>query len=775
MTEPRFTVEPWTVREPHVDPEAMAISESVFALSNGYLGTRGTLDEVEPHGERGTFLAGVHETHPLAYPESAYGNPDEGQVIVRVADATSLRLVVDGIPLDVRTADVTAHERCLDLRTGVLERRLTWRTPRGTTMELHTRRLVSLTERAVVAVRYELWALDGPAHVVVRSELAVGTGRPEVENPDPRVAEALDHPFEVAHLTCDATGGALVARTRRTRIAIAAAVQHEVTGAGDVSTEAVSDDHIVTCVTAELDAGAALRIDKFAGQVWHTDSAADSMLEAARGVVDAGVDRGWAGLAADQRAVLDGFWRDADVEIDGDDELQQGVRYSLFVLFTSTACLCGAPLGGKGLSGLGYSGHTFWDIEGFVVPALSLLAPDAARRLLEWRAGTLDHARARAREIDVRGATFAWRTIDGTEASAYWPASTAAMHINADIARAFRLYGHVTGEDAPGALDVLVETARLWASIGHADAVGAWHYFGMTGPDEYTGFVDDNVFTNLMAGANLRWAAAACEERRREAAGLGVTDEEIARWRAVAEAIHIPWDEERGVHPANENFLTYREWRFEDKKNLYPVQEHQHYAKFYRRQVLKQADLVQAIWWCGAGFTDEQVARDVDHYEARTVRDSSLSACVQAVVCAQAQHPDLAYRYLREAALMDLRNVNDDTEKGQHLASVGGTWLAVAAGLGGLREDREELTLAPLLPAAISRLAYRLRWRGSHLRVEIGAGFTTVTVLDGPAVPVVIDGNRLEASPGRPAVAPLREPTPLLLEPTQPVGREPRV
>lgn len=204
------------------------------------------------------------------------------------------------------------------------------------------------------------------------------------------------------------------------------------------------------------------------------------------------------------------------------------------------------------------------------------------------------------------------------------------------------------------------------------------------------------------------------------------------------------------------------------------MQQHQHYAKFYRRQVLKQADMVQALWWCREDFTAEQVARDVDYYEARTVRDSSLSACVQAVVCAQAQHPDLAYRYLRESALTDLADVRGDTVKGLHMASVGGTWLAFAAGLGGLREDADDLELSPLLPSQLVRMRYRVRWRDRLLDVETTGQGTTITMLRGDEpVDVIVDGVRLEVAPGRPASAPLRVPAPLLPEPTQPVGREP--
>ncbi|SET73247.1 glycoside hydrolase family 65 protein [Geodermatophilus poikilotrophus] len=776
MTAPTLDVDPWLVREPHVEPGTMPVAESLFSLSNGYVGIRGTLDEVEPFGMRGTYLSGVYETHPLSYPEGGYGQPEVGQAMLTVADGTPLRLLVDGVPLDLREFELDVHERTLDLRAGTLDRRVRWATPSGTTVEVSSRRLVSLVERSVCAVRYEVRVLDRPAHVVVRSELAAGEVTPAgVDNDDPRVAECLDEAFEPRAQIGNASGGALVERTRRSGITVAAAVGHEVDG-GRVSTR-VDEQHVVTTVAADLRPGEGVTVVKVVGYSWSHDAGSDSVLAEASGAVSSAFDLGWEGLLAGQRAALDELWATADVEVDGDPELQQALRYTVFQLFSSAACISGAPVGAKGLTGIGYSGHTFWDVEGFVVPALTLLRPDAAARLLRWRAATLDLARERARTLGLAGASFAWRTISGREVSAYWPASTAAMHVNADIARAFWLHQNVTGRDLDtlGGLAVLVETARSWVSAGHEDAAGAWHLYGMTGPDEYTGVVDDNVFTNLMARRNLRWAADACERLPERASELGVDDAETAAWRSAADAVHVPWDERLRVHPMNDNFTTYREWPFEDERDHYPVQEHHHYADFYRRQVLKQADLVQALWWCRDEFTAEEVARDVDYYEARTVRDSSLSAAVQAVVCAQAQHPDLALRYLREAALVDLRDVRGDTPNGLHLAAVGGTWLAFVAGLGGLREDAEDLEIAPLLPSSLSRTAYSVTWRGSLLRVETTREGTTVTLVRGEEpVTVVVDGAPLSVTTAAPVHAPLRDPTPLLDEPSQPVGREPR-
>lgn len=776
MAAPTLDTDPWLVREPHVDPGTLAVAESLFSLSNGYVGIRGTLDEVEPHGMRGTYLSGVYETHPLSYPEGGYGHPEEGQALLTVADGTPLRLLVDGVPLDVREVRPQVHERTLDLRAGTLDRRVRWTALSGTTVEVSSQRVVSLAERSVCAVRYEVRALDGPAHVVVRSELAAGEVTPTgVENDDPRVAPALDRPFEPRAQIGDATGGAIVERTRRSGITVAAAVGHEVDG-GRVSTH-VDEQHVVTTVAADLGPGEAVTIVKAVGYGWSHDAGSDSLLGEASAAVSSALDLGWEGLLAAQRTVLDELWATADVEVDGDPELQQALRYSVFQLFSAAACVSGAPVGAKGLTGMGYSGHTFWDVEGFVLPALTLLHPDAAARLLRWRAGTTDLARERAQTLGLEGTAFAWRTISGREVSAYWPASTAAVHVNADIARAFWLYQNATGTDLDtlGGLAVLVGTARLWMSIGHEDAAGAWHLFGMTGPDEYTGVVDDNVFTNLMARRNLRWAADACQRLQERAVELGVDPAETATWRAAAAAVHVPWDQGLRVHPMNENFTTYREWPFEDERDSYPVQEHRHYAEFYRRQVLKQADLVQALWWCRDEFTAEEVARDLEYYEARTVRDSSLSAAVQAVVCAQAQHPDLALRYLRECALVDLRDVQGGTAQGLHLAAVGGAWLAFVAGLGGLREDHEDLELAPLLPSSLSRTAWSVTWRGALLRVETTREGTTVTLVRGEGpVTVVVDGAPLTVTAAEPASAPLRAPAPLLGEPRQPAGREPR-
>jgi alpha,alpha-trehalose phosphorylase len=779
MPQPSNEASAWQVRESALDLGAHGASESVFALSNGYVGVRGTLDEAQPSASRGTFMSGVHEYHPLSYPEGGYGHPEHGQAIVGVADGSTVHLQVDGVPLDVRESPPEQHDRVLDLREGTLRRETEWVTPRGARMRLTSTRIVSLVQRPVAAVHYVVEAVDRPVQVVLRSGLVANGTPPKVENSDPRVAAALEKPFHPEIHHCHDTGGVLVHRTGQSGIGVAAAVEHDVDlpAGGAVSTQCDAD-HVVTTVVADVGPGESVGFVKY---LCHS-SAADDPADDLRGQVLAAMAgarrRGWDGLLADQRAELDEYWAGADVEIDSDPELQLAIRFDLFQLLQAAACVSRAPVGAKGLTGGGYSGHTFWDVEGFVLPALTLLRPRDAARLLQWRSSTLDRARDRAQVLDLGGASFPWRTIDGHETSAYWPASTAAMHVNADIARAFRWWADVTGEDLTtvGGVDVLVETARVWAAMVHEDHEGRIHLLGMTGPDEYTGVVDDNVFTNLMARRNLRAAADACEEHPEHVGRLSVTADELQRWRALADAIHVPYDAVRGVHPSSEGFTTYREWDFEAKRDGYPVEEHFHYAKIYRRQVVKQADLVLALWWCSEAFTPEQTARDLDYYELRTVRDSSLSACVQAVVCARVGHLDLALEYLREAALVDLRDIQQDAEEGLHLASAAGSWLAVVCGFGGLDPEGGELRLAPRLPERLHRIAFRLGWRGRRLGVEITRSGTTVRLLDGAAgeVALQIDGEALTVTADRPATAPLRTPQPPTPAPRQPPGRAPR-
>ncbi|MEV6492353.1 glycosyl hydrolase family 65 protein [Actinoplanes sp. NPDC051633] len=773
-----FPVEPWQVREAGLELDRLAQTESVLALANGHIGLRGNLDEGEPHIIAGTYLNSYYEQRPLPYSEIGYGYPEQGQTVVNVTDGKLLRLMVDDEPFHVAHGRLIEHERVLDLRDGVLRRTVEWASPAGRRVRIRSSRLVSFTHRAVAAVDYEVEAVDHDVRITVQSGLVANEEQPQ-KSDDPRVAAALHRPLVAVGQDTEQHGAVLLHRTRTSRLLMAAGMDHTIEAPGDYDEEIdVRDDWARTTVVTVLRPGERLRVTKFLGYAWSSSRSPQSVRDQVAGALTHARYAGWEGLAADQRAYLDEFWDAADVEIDGDPVLQQAVRFGLFHVLQAGARAERRAVAAKGLTGPGYDGHAFWDTEGYVLPLLTYIAPHAAADALRWRHSILDQARHRARTLGLAGAAFPWRTIHGEECSAYWPAGTAALHMNAVIARAIERYREVTGDDAlerECGLEILVETARLWISHGHHDADGVWHIDGVTGPDEYSGVADDNVFTNLMAAQNLRAAVAACARRPEEAARLGVRPEEPAAWQKAADAVHVAYDERLGVHEQSADFTRYAPWDFAGEHPGEPLMMHAPYFQLYRRQVIKQADLVLAMHWCPEHFTAEQKARNVDYYERITVRDSSLSACTQSVMCAEVGHLDLAHDYAWEAALVDLRDLHANTRDGLHMASLAGAWSTVVEGFGGLREDGSTLTLAPRLPAGITGLRFRLRHSGLRLLVEVDHETARVSLRDGAdgRLPIRLYDEPVEVSAGEPVVRPVVALKPLLPRPEQPPGYAP--
>ena len=506
-----FPVEPWQLRETHLDLDTLAQTESLFALSNGHIGLRGNLDEGEPHSLPGTYLNSVYELRELPYAEAGYGYPESGQTVINVTNGKLIRLLVDDEPFDVRYGDVNAHERRLDLRAGTLEREVDWTTPSGRRVRVRSVRLVSLTQRAIAAIRFTVAPLDGrPVRVVVQSELVANEQLPATTG-DPRVAATLDQPLQAEHQAAHELSSVLVHSTKRSDVRVAAAMDHEVGGAADFSTHnEVYADLARMSVTCTLQPDERLDVVKYLAYGWSSQRSVPAVRDQVAAAITGARHAGWDGLLAEQREYLDGFWDAADVEVEGDAELKQAVRFALFHVMQAGARAERRPIPAKGLTGNGYDGHCFWDTETFVLPVLTYTVPQAVADALRWRCSILDLAQERAALLGLRGATFPWRTIRGQECSAYWPAGTAAFHINADIADAVLRYVAATDDadfEATDGLRLLVETARLWRSLGHHDVAGNFRIDGVTGPDEYSAIADNNVFTNLMAFRRIGRAA----------------------------------------------------------------------------------------------------------------------------------------------------------------------------------------------------------------------------------------------------------------------------
>jgi alpha,alpha-trehalose phosphorylase len=773
-----FETDGWQLRESELNQDRLAQTESIFTLSNGHIGVRGNLDEGEPHGLPGTYLNGFYETRPLPYAEAGYGYPEAGQTVVNVTNGKIIRLLIDDELFDLRYGRLIHHERTLDFRTGLLHRQVEWHSPGHRGIRVRSTRMVSLVQRAVMGIEYEVEVLDGPARVVVQSELVANEELP-VTSRDPRVAAALERPLVSAEHMATGVHGYLSHRTRRSGLGLAAAMEHicDAPDPWETQVESYEDSARVT-VIAELSPGQKVRLVKLVAYGWSAERSVPALRAQVAAALAAARHTGWAGMLAEQREYLDRFWESADVHVDGDPQIQQAVRFGIFQILQAGARAEGRAIPAKGLTGPGYDGHAFWDTESYVLPVLTYTLPSAAADALRWRHSILPQAKERARQLGLAGAAFPWRTIAGEECSAYWPAGTAAFHVTADIADAVARFQLAAGSEDYAkrfVADLLVESARLWISLGYFDAAGEFRIDGVTGPDEYSAIADNNVYTNMMAKRNLRAAVAAVQAPGADRSQLpDVTDDEVSTWQRAADHMRLPYDERLQVHSQADGFTDHAVWDFDGTSaEQYPLLLNFPYFDLYRKQVVKQADLVLALYRASNEFTADQKQRAFEYYERLTVRDSSLSACVQAIMAAETGHLDLAYDYWGEAALMDLDDLEHNTSDGLHIASLAGAWLVAVAGFGGMRDTEDgKLLFCPRLPGALRSLTFNLLWRGAHLNVVISPGEVRYTCNGDSHIDLVHYTEEVRVGPGGTQIRKIpaeRERT----RPRQPAGREP--
>ena len=692
-----FETSPWELSWRGMDVDKIGATESLFALSNGHIGLRGTFEEGEPVDQPGTYLNGFYELRDLPYAESGYGYPESGQTVVNVTDGKVIRLLVEDEPMDLRYGRTVEHERVLDFRTGTLRRSTLWTSPTGRTVRIRSERLVSFTKRTVVAIRYEVEPVGEDMKLVLQSDLLANEPIPTPDN-DPRLAAALDNPLVSALADCEDSSAVLVHHTKRSGLTVAAAMSHELEAPDNADTSIRADGDLARMtVAANVPQGTKLVLTKYIAYGWSARRSVPALRSQVEAALAMAGETGWESLKAEQAAYLDEFWDDADIVIEGDPELQQAVRFSLFHVLQAGARGQSRSIPAKGLTGPGYDGHTFWDTESFILPMLTYTVPGAVGEELRWRHSTLAQAKARAAELGQHGAMFPWRTINGDECSGYWPAGTAGVHVSADIANATARYLRATSDEAfeiECGVELLVEIARFFAGFGHHDGSGRFRIDGITGPDEYTAIVNNNVFTNLAAQQALRDAVAVVHRQPAVARDLGVTDDESAHWTACADDMTVPFDEVLGVHQQCEAFTLLDRWDFEASQGRYPLLLNYPYFDLYRKQVVKQADLVFAMYLFGEHFTPEQKLKNFDYYYPITVRDSSLSACCEAVTAAEVGYLDLAYDLMSESVFTDLHDLHSNVTAGLHIAALAGAWTDCVAGFGGMRDFGGNITFA---------------------------------------------------------------------------------
>ena len=774
----RFPIEPWKLTEAVYSTVDLGVTESLFAVGNGYLGMRANVEEGREAHTHGTFINGFHETWPIRHAEEAFGFARTGQTIVNVPDNKTMKLYVDDEPMLLSVADLESYDRSLDFRDGVLRRDIVWRTPGGKRVKVTSTRMVSFTQRHLAILSIEVTLLDHEAPVVISSQtLNRQDGKDEYHvraaamggGADPRKAESFESRVLEPQSHWSKDNRILLGyRCSNSKMTLGVGVDHTIATENSYNTLIFDDEDTGKMVfRVQARPGLPIKINKIVS--YHTSRGVPSreLIDRCRRTLDRVGEQGVEVQYAAQREWLDGFWERSDVEVPGQPALQQAIRWNLYQVAQATARAEQSGVPAKGVTGSGYSGHYFWDTEIYVLPFLTYTNPSMARSALRFRYNMLEAAKRRARELAQSGALFPWRTISGDEASAYYAAGTAQYHIDADISYALCKYVAASGDEAfmnREGIDILVETARMWADLGFwRDKGSGWrsfHIHGVTGPDEYTTVVNDNLFTNVMARFNLGMAAEVLqrmelhdgEDYRRLVQRLNISHEEVEEWARAAKAMSIPYDAATGINPQDSHFLDREMW---DLKNTppekFPLLLHYHPLVIYRFQVLKQADVVLALFLQGDHFSREQKRADFDYYDPITTGDSTLSGVVQSIIAAEVGYHDLALRYFHNALFVDLADLHDNTTDGVHVASTGGVWNILVYGFGGMRDHNGVITFDPRLPSSWTGLTFQITLRGTRVRVNLTRDEICFEVVEGDTADMYVRGKRVVVRAGTPS------------------------
>ncbi|MDN7246480.1 glycoside hydrolase family 65 protein [Planococcus shenhongbingii] len=735
----------WKLTKCELDNPNLLLDESILSLGNGYLGVRGNFEEGYPESFssiRGTYINAFHDEVEIVYGEKLYGYPVMQQKILNVIDAQSVQIYLDDELFSMFEGEIIHFERSLHMEAGFVERIIHWKSPKGKEVKIHFRRLTSFITRELFAIAINIEPIDGIRQVKIISAVE-GDVSNFVDLRDPRVASGHAKRLYVMEARKEEDYSIVKDLTYVTQLEVACVT------ATDICAEKYSyESQAAESRVEEIYLCEGNRPIEFTKFNVYTDTLRHGIevVEEARKIQERLEETSFEDLLMEQREYLDRFWLHSDVEIDGDAALQEGIRFNLYHLLQSVGKDPHSNISAKGLSGEGYEGHYFWDTEIFMFPVFLMTNPEIAKNLLLYRYSILDSARARATVLGhKKGALFPWRTINGPESSAFFPAGTAQYHISADIAYSYIQYYLVTKDEAflkdVGA-EVLFETARLWVDTGHMDN-GQFKIDCVTGPDEYTCIVNNNYYTNVMAKHNLLWAARVYQQIKendemhfdRLTEHLKLTDEEVTEWREAGEKMFLPYNEAYKINAQDDSFLQKARWNLDEiPPYKFPMLLNYHPLALYRYQVCKQADTVLAHFLLEDEQSFETIKNSYDYYEQITTHDSSLSYCIFSIMASKLGYREKAYQYFQETARLDLDNSHGNTKDGLHMANMGGSWLTIVYGFAGLRIKEDGLHLAPALPDEWNSFAFHFQFHGRLIYMRIDKESVSYQLIEGGKV-----------------------------------------
>lgn len=741
----------WIISDNSLHKKNLLKNESIFNVANGYIGIRGNFEENYPKDFptiRGTYINAFYEKVSIPYGEKAYAFPETMQKIVNITDAQDINIIIDGQKFSLFEGTVKHFERYLNMEKGYYRREIWWISPKGKELKIKITRLASLKHLELFAIHYEIERVNFDGEVIIESGINGNVANFTDEN-DPRVAAGNANILSVNTVTEENDIMQIVSQTQNSKEIVAVTTKHWCSADHHISYE--KDKKSVKEI---FKIAPGKEIINFTKYNIYTDSrryqnSKNIGIEILKKLSENNFDK----LLQEQQDYLKEFWSIADINIEGDEKLQTGLRFNLYELLQSVGKDSISNITAKGLSGEGYEGHYFWDTEIYILPFFTLCYPKIARQLLQYRYTILDNARQRARELGhKKGAAYPWRTIIGEECSSYFPASTAQYHINGDIAYSYIQYYLATGDidfiKEFGA-EVVFETARIWLQIGHFDKK-LFKIDTVTGPDEYTAIVNNNYYTNMVAKYNLKWASRLYYILKEIDADLldklcqkiSLTEEEIGQFVKAYENMYLPYNEEYKINAQDDTFLSKAVWDFQNTpKEKYPLLLNYHPLTIYRYQVLKQADTVLAHFLLEDESDFETIKNSYDYYEKITTHDSSLSSAVYSIMASKIGYMDKAYKYFIKTARLDLDDTHGNTKDGVHTANMGGTWMAIVFGFAGLRIKEDYISLNPKLPLNWSKLGFRFLYRGALIEVDMKKDKTKISIQCSSPINLKINGR----------------------------------
>lgn len=728
----------WIISDNSLDKKDLLKNESIFNVANGYIGVRGNFEEKYPENfptVRGTYINAFYEKVSIPYGEKAYAFPETMQKIVNITDAQDVNILISGEKFSLFEGTVKSFDRYLDMEKGFYRREIWWISPKGKELKIKITRLASLKYLELFAIHYEIERVNFHGEVIIESGIN-GDVRNFTDDNDPRVAAGHANILSINSVTAENEIIQVVSETQNSREVAAVTTRHKC----GVNYEVSYEKHEKS-VKAIFVIEPGKELINFTKYNVYTDSRRyenpkSRGIEMAEKISQIDFDK----LLEEQQHYLEKFWSIADINIEGEDKLQEGLRYNLYQLLQSVGKDSISNIAAKGLSGEGYEGHYFWDTEIYILPFFTLCYPKIAKQLLKYRYTILDNARQRARELGhKKGAAYPWRTIMGEECSSYFPAGTAQYHINGDIAYSYIQYYLATGDmdfiKEFGA-EVIFETARIWLQIGHFDK-GKFKIDAVTGPDEYTAIINNNYYTNVVAKYNLKWASklyyllkeADIELLNKLCEKISLTEEEIEQFVKAYENMYLPYNEELKINAQDDSFLSKAVWDFQNTpKEKYPLLLNYHPLTIYRYQVLKQADTVLAHFLAEDESDYETIKNSYDYYEKITTHDSSLSCAVYSIMASKLGYLEKAYKYFTETATLDLDDTHGNTKDGIHTANMGGAWMAIVYGFAGLRIKEDYIYLNPRLPKKWDELKFKFIYKGASIQVDMKKGKVKIKV-----------------------------------------------